>query len=105
MFGGWCQSPWCRYSSSHIETGLCPGVGSGAPAGALKDCAAPASLCHVPPVACTQHRCDRPTPILVVVLYRATFWWHHHPAALGGHEVANVIGREIVATLIIHTQS
>jgi hypothetical protein len=64
----------------------------------VKACAAMASPCHMPAIARTPYGADRPTTVAVLVAVRAARRRHDHPAALGRHEVADEVVREVVAT-------
>lgn len=68
----------------------------------VKDCAAMASPCHVPAVAGAPDRANRPTTVAVLVAVRAACRRDHHPAALGGHEITDIVVREVVATRYGH---
>jgi hypothetical protein len=68
----------------------------------VKGCAAMATPCHMPPVARTPHGANRPTPVAVIVAVGAARRRHNDPAALGRHEVADIVVRGIVATRIGH---
>src|ERR1700685_4020711 len=56
-----------------------------------------ASPFHVAIAAAAPDRGDFPAGIAVAVSVRATRGWHDHPAALRGHQVADVVVRKLVA--------
>jgi hypothetical protein len=92
-----------RCSSSHMDTGprsrsrQCgPGLGR------VEDRAAPAAPRHVPAVAATPHRANRPPAVAVAMAVRAACRRHHNPTALRGDEVAHEVVRKLVAPRFGH---
>ena len=70
--------------------------------GCVKGCAAMAAPRHMPAIARTPYGADGPTTVAVGVAGRAARRGDHHPTAIGGHEVAYIVVREVVARRFGH---
>jgi hypothetical protein len=81
-----------RHRASVSDSAVRPGLRR------VEHCAAMASPCHMSGVAGAPDRADRPTGVALGVAVQAARRRHDHPAALGVHEVADEVVRELVAT-------
>jgi hypothetical protein len=93
--GAWCalllvlpHRHWASIADSAVRSRL----------RCVKACTAVAAPCHMPAVARTPYGADRPNTVAVLVAVRAARRRHDDPAALGRHEVADEVVREVVAT-------